>query len=98
MNTGSRNAEKLRGLGISMYAGDGVGANDGPESRLIERGAGNSTHNLAKRLGALGIPHHWDMYGHDVSYGGFTCNGGHTVDCMNMAFSKDINRIMADIS
>lgn len=91
-----RHAESLRGLGITMYAGDGLGT-DKIESTVLERGAGNATNNLSKRLTALGIPHTFDMYGHDVSYGGYTCNGGHEHPCWAMALAKDWPHIMNDI-
>ncbi|AKU16412.1 hypothetical protein VV02_11965 [Luteipulveratus mongoliensis] len=92
-----RHADQLRGVGISLYAGDGLGTTD-PVSAVIERGAGNATNTLAGRLTALGIPHYWEMYGHNVSYGGYTCDGGHNQGCWNMALAKDIGKIMADIS
>ncbi|KNX39392.1 hypothetical protein VV01_11080 [Luteipulveratus halotolerans] len=88
-----RHADQLRGTSISLYAGDGLGS-DPLESNLIERFAGNSTHTLAKTLAAQGIPHYWEMYGHDVSAGGYTCTGGHNWGCWKMSFSKDIGRIM----
>ncbi|WP_446666023.1 alpha/beta hydrolase [Flexivirga sp. B27] len=84
-----RHADQLRGVGISLYAGDGP--------NIIEQGAKNSTNTLANALTAQGIPHVWGMYGHDVDYGGFHCDGNHNQSCFNMALAKDMPRILADI-
>lgn len=87
-----RHADKLRGTNVTLYAGSG--SND---ADILERGAGWSTNTLHKRLNALDIDNHFDMYGRNVEYGGYSCNGGHTADCFHMAFSKDIDRIMTSI-
>lgn len=88
-----RNVEALRGMSLSMYAGDAF--EGGVE---IERHAGQSTHRFAKALAAKNIPHHWEMYGHPGKVGKYTCNGGHNFGCWSMSLTKDMDRIMKAVA
>lgn len=87
-----RQAQALRGKSISLFAGSGINDAD-----ILERAAGNSTNTLHTRLNALGIANTFDMYGRNVSWGGYSCDGGHNFGCWNMALAKDINTIVAAI-
>lgn len=84
-----RHAEALRGKSISLFAGSGQTDTD-----IIERGAGNSTNTLHRRLNSLGIANTFDMYGRNTSWGGYSCDGGHNFQCWSMALAKDFNTIM----
>lgn len=87
-----RHADQLRGTGVSLYSGNGRTSN--PVSGAIEAGAQQATKALDNRLDGLGIAHHTDLYGNNASAGGFSCDGGHTLPCFQMALTKDTPNIL----
>lgn len=99
-----RNAKALAGMGVSLYAGDGLGtkdpwmsSNDHIASIVIERNAGWSSYSLSQALTQAGVPHIFDMYGHPGHDGRYLCNGLHTFGWWNMSLARDLPHIVASI-
>lgn len=91
-----QNAEKLRGMSVSLYTGDGKG---GPLNfgNILEQNTNRMAAKFHNKLDSLGIPHTYQAYGHDVSNKGYTCDGGHNFGCWNMSLAMDMPQIMKAI-
>jgi len=71
----SQHMERLAGMGISIYTGDGGGS-----PLNLEFWVAGAAKNVKARLDALGMPYYYVNYG-DGSGWGTLCDGGHTVGC-----------------
>ncbi|MFF4529334.1 alpha/beta hydrolase [Streptomyces sp. NPDC001407] len=70
----STHMDRLAGMGISLYTGDGRGEPAEPEFWVQ-----SATEHAKDHLDALGLPYHYVNYGNGSGWG--TCDGGHTYDC-----------------
>lgn len=71
----SQHMDRLAGMGISIYTGDGGGS-----PLDLEFWVAGAAKNVKARLDALGMPYYYVNYG-DGSGWGTLCDGGHTAGC-----------------
>ncbi|MFF2079217.1 alpha/beta hydrolase [Kitasatospora sp. NPDC058162] len=71
----SQHMDKLAGIGVSIYVGNGRGVATEPEFWL----EGASKH-VKDRMDALGMPYHYVDYGDGAAWGSH-CNGAHNGGC-----------------
>ncbi|MFI1797979.1 alpha/beta hydrolase [Streptomyces sp. NPDC020379] len=70
----SGHMDRLAGMGISLYTGNGGGNPADPEFWVQ-----SATQHAKEHLDALGYPYHYVDYGNGAGWG--TCDGGHDYDC-----------------
>jgi S-formylglutathione hydrolase FrmB len=88
-NNPLRRADRLRGVQVALYAGDGINDAD-----VLERTVGWSTFQMHNNLNAAGVPHFYWMYGRPGPNSPWGCDGGHNFGCWNMAFENVLPRMM----
>ncbi|MER8041628.1 alpha/beta hydrolase-fold protein [Streptomyces sp. NPDC094032] len=79
--------DKLRGIGVSIYTGDGGGSPTEPEFWI----AGAAKH-AKESLDALGMPYYYVNYGDGAAWGS-NCNGGHNGWCWEQDLRDLIPRL-----
>ena len=84
-----RNAHKLHGVQVALYAGDGI-----HDADVLERTVGWSTFQMHNALNASGVPHFYWMYGRGPGLP-WGCDGGHNFNCWNFAFEHALPGMMA---
>jgi S-formylglutathione hydrolase FrmB len=85
-------AQRLAGVGVALYAGDGSNDQD-----VLEGTMRNSMFRLNDALNAVGVPHFvWD-YGRPGPSAPYGCDGGHNFGCWNFAFLDALPKIMAAV-
>ena len=91
-------ANRLRGLGISIYVGSGTAPND-PNSQFppnIEAAVNPTNRKMHEALQRLGVPHHFVDYGRGRGFAG--CNGDHDFGCWNAALKDVLPKIEAALA
>ncbi|GAA2732490.1 alpha/beta hydrolase [Actinocorallia aurantiaca] len=71
------NAEKLRGMGVHIYTGNGDGGNYDVREWWLE----SSSAHMKTKLDSLGIPVHYENYGNGANWGPYCQGGGHEPGC-----------------
>ena len=84
-----RNAHKLHGVAVALYAGDGI-----HDADVLERTVGWSTFQFHNALNNVGVPHFYWMYGRPGPGTPWNCDGGHNFSCWNMAFEHALPGMM----
>jgi len=88
-NSPLRRAADLRGVGVMLYAGDGI-----HDADVLERTVGWSTFQMHNALDAAGVPNYYWMYGRPGPGTPWNCDGGHNFSCWNMAFEHSLPGMM----
>lgn len=71
----SQHMDKLAGIGVSIYVGNGRG-----QATDLEFWLESASRHVKERMDALGMPYYYVNYG-DGSGWGTQCNGGHNAGC-----------------
>ncbi|MFF8898089.1 alpha/beta hydrolase [Streptomyces lydicus] len=85
----SGHLDRLRGMGIALYTGDGAGRPTEPEFW-----ARSASQHVKDRLDALGVPHHYVDYGNGAGWGDH-CDGGHNGGCWDQDLTDYVPRLEA---
>ncbi|MFE9425885.1 alpha/beta hydrolase [Kitasatospora sp. NPDC006697] len=85
-NDPSAHADALRGMGVSIYVGNG----GGPAGDVREWWLESASVHMKQHLDAAGIPLNWQDYGNGVSWG---CDGGHDAGCWEQDLKDLIPRL-----
>lgn len=88
-NNPLRRADRLRGMHIALYAGDGI-----HDADVLERTVGWSTYQMHLSLNAAGVPHFYWMYGRPGPGTPWNCDGGHNFGCWNKALEHMVPMMM----
>ncbi|MFF5973282.1 alpha/beta hydrolase [Streptomyces sp. NPDC012769] len=83
----SQHMDRLAGIGVSIYTGDGGGS---PGN--MEFWVSGAAKNVKARMDALGMPYHYVNYG-DGSGWGTQCDGGHNAGCWEQDLRDLIPRL-----
>ncbi|ADI13024.1 putative esterase [Streptomyces bingchenggensis BCW-1] len=83
----SQHMDRLAGIGVSIYTGDGGGS---PVD--MEFWVAGAAKNVKARMDALGMPYYYINYG-DGSSWGTQCNGGHTAGCWEQDLQDLVPRL-----
>jgi len=82
-----QNMEKLAGIGVSIYTGDGGG-----QIGTLEFWVSGAAKNVKARMDSLGMPYYYVNYG-DGSGWGTQCNGDHNAGCWEQDLRDLIPRL-----
>ncbi|UKY54220.1 alpha/beta hydrolase [Streptomyces inhibens] len=85
----STHMDRLRGMGIALYTGDGAGRATEPEFW-----ARSASQHVKDRLDALGMPYHYVDYGNGAGWGDH-CDGGHNGGCWDQDLTDYVPRLEA---
>ncbi|MDJ0385556.1 alpha/beta hydrolase-fold protein [Streptomyces sp. G-G2] len=83
----SQHMDRLAGVGVSLYVGNGRGSATEPEFWLE-----SASKHAKDRMDALGMPYYYVDYG-DGSAWGTQCNGGHNAGCWEQDLRDLIPRL-----
>jgi S-formylglutathione hydrolase FrmB len=83
----SQHMDRLSGIGVSIYTGDGGGS-----PLDMEFWVSGAAKNVKARMDALGMPYYYVNYG-DGSGWGTHCNGGHNAGCWEQDLRDLIPRL-----
>ncbi len=83
----SQHMDRLKGMGISLYTGDGGGS-----PLNMEFWVSGASKNVKARMDALGMPYYYVNYG-DGSGWGTECDGGHNAGCWAQSLLDLIPRL-----
>ncbi|MFJ6793597.1 alpha/beta hydrolase [Streptomyces sp. NPDC091268] len=83
----SQHMDKLAGVGVSLYVGNGRGSATEPEFWLEA-----ASRHVKERMDALGMPYYYVDYG-DGSAWGTQCDGGHNAGCWEQDLRDLIPRL-----
>ncbi|REK85515.1 esterase [Streptomyces inhibens] len=85
----STHMDRLRGMGIALYTGDGAG-----RATEMEFWARSASQHVKDRLDALGMPYHYVDYGNGAGWGDH-CDGGHNGGCWDQDLTDYVPRLEA---
>ncbi|MFG3280530.1 alpha/beta hydrolase [Streptomyces sp. NPDC048111] len=83
----SQHMDKLAGVGVSIYVGNGRGSVTEPEFWLE-----SASQHVKSRMDALGMSYHYVDYGDGAAWG-TQCNGGHNGGCWDQDLRDLIPRL-----
>ncbi|WP_241745991.1 alpha/beta hydrolase [Streptomyces lydicus] len=90
----AQHVEKLRGMGVAMYSGDGGNLTDKPIQAVFEYGAHRTAVTTAANLKAAGIPYRFVDYGNGSTWAE-GCTGKHAqYPCLQADMNDYVKLIM----